>query len=111
MGHKKMDSFKNVDQFMKHRKNTVKKSLSLGWEDSWVTDKNWLRKLDGFFNCKWCGKPMYGAEYQPGELILSCRTPLCPGNIDSGMANQIRPYQIDHRELTNQYLFNEMLQF
>ena len=106
-----MDSFKNVEQYMKYRKEQVKKSHSLDWEDSWATDKNWLKQYDGFFDCKWCGKGMYAADYDQGELIVSCRTPLCPGNIDSGMANQIKPYDYDYRELTNQYLFNQRLQF
>lgn len=111
MGHKKMDSFNDIEQYMKYRKFKVKKSLSLTWEDSWATDKKWLKQYDGFFDCKWCAKPMYAADYDQGELIVSCRTPLCPGNIDSGMAKEINIHQIDHRELTNQYLFNQRLQF
>ena len=112
MPHKKMDSFNQQENYLDYRIKKVNKSKSLAWEDSWATDKNWVRKsLDGFFSCKFCGKPLYKALYNPGEIIMSCRTPLCPGNIDSGMAEQIGKHQFDIRELTNQYLFNSMLKF
>lgn len=83
-----------------------------GVEDSWATDKKWRKEnLDNFFSCKWCGQKMYAAEYEKGTIIFSCRKPLCPGNIDSGMANLIKPHQLDIKEMTNQYLFNSRLKF
>jgi len=109
MGHKRMSSFKDSEKYLKHRKDKVG---GAGFEDSWVTDKKWLKEnIDGFFSCKFCSGKMYGAGYKNGALIVSCRTPFCPGNIDSGMAGQIKKHQFDIRELTNQYLFNSMLKF
>jgi hypothetical protein len=112
MANKKMNSFTTQEKYLKHKIDTVKKSLSLDWEDSWALDKNWTSKtIDKFFSCKFCAQPMYKSHYTPGVIHVSCRTPLCPGNIDSGMANQIKEHQFDIRELTNQYLFNSMLRF
>ena len=109
MGHKRIGSFNDLETYLDYR---IKKVGNQGFEDSWATDKKWTKEnIDGFFSCKWCGQPLYKAEYRPGEIIVSCRKPLCPGNIDSGMASQIRPHQLDIREMTNQYLFNDRLRF
>ncbi len=112
MGHKKMASFNLQKKYLDYRIKQVQKKLSLDWDDSWATDKNWaVKSLDNFFSCKFCSKPMYKADYQPGIITVSCRTSLCPGNIDSGMAGQIKEHQFDIKKLTNQYLFNSMLKF
>ncbi|MHA1748709.1 MAG: hypothetical protein ACTSYF_08750 [Promethearchaeota archaeon] len=109
---KKMSSFRTQKAFLDYRIREVKKSLSLNFDDAWATDKNWAKKaLNGFFSCKFCGKPMYQYDYSPGTIHVGCKTPLCPGNPDSGMANQIKEHQFDIRELTNQYFFNSKLQF
>ena len=89
-----------------------KKVGGAGFDDSWVTDPRWLKEnIDGFFTCKFCSQKMDAVAYKAGELIVSCHKPLCPGNIDSGMAGRIKKHQFDIRELTNQYLFNSMLKF
>ena len=112
MGHKKIDSFSTADKYLDYRIKKVQNSLSLSWEDSWQEDKNWQKKtLDGFFSCKFCSQPLYTHTTSPGEILVSCKTPLCPGNADSGMAKQIKTHQFDIRQLTNQYLFNSMLRF
>ena len=112
MGHKKMDSFKTVDRYLDYRIKKVQQSKSLSWEDSWQEDKKWTKKnIDGFFDCKFCAKPLYTHTTSPGEILVSCKTPLCPGNADSGMSEQIKAHQFDIRELTNQYLFDSMLRF
>ena len=112
MGHKRIKSFNRQETYLDHRIDKVKKSLSLNWEDSWALDKNWVaNSLDGFYSCKFCAKPLYKSHYTPGVIHVSCKTPLCPGNVDSGMAKQIKEHQFDIRELTNQYLFDSMLRF
>lgn len=112
MANKKMNSFNLQEHYLDYKINKVKKSKSLSFDDSWALDKDWNKKtIDGFFSCKFCAKPLYKSHYTPGVIHVSCRTPLCPGNIDSGMANQIKEHQFDIRELTNQYLFNSMLRF
>lgn len=106
-----MVSFNLREHYLDYRIKQVQKQ-NLGWEDSWATDKKWAKdSLDGFFSCKFCAKPLYAADYTPGEILVSCRTPDCPGNIDSGKASQINPRKIDERKLTNQYLFNSKLEF
>jgi len=103
--------FKNAAKFLKYREDLVKKKR-LGWEDSWATDKNWQRKtLNDVFVCKWCAGKMYAAEFRNGSLIMSCRTPLCPGNIDHEAKNIHELSKVDVRKLTNQYFFNSMLRF
>jgi len=111
LGHKKISSFKDANKYLKYRQDKVKNSLSLAWDDSWATDKTWLKELDGLFPCKFCAKKMHAFHYSQGEIIMTCDTPLCPGNIDSGMAGKIKQHQFDIRELTNRYLFNSILRF
>ncbi len=112
MAHKKIDSFNDVDKYLDYRIKKVQQSKSLAWEDSWQEDKKWQKNnIDGFFDCKFCAKPLYTHTTSPGSINVSCKTPLCPGNADSGMANEIGKHQFDIRELTNQYLFDSMLRF
>lgn len=112
MGIKKMESFKTQKQWEEWRKRAIAKSLSLNYDDSWAYDKSWWKSFDGIYVCKWCAKPLYVAEYIPGEgLIMSCRTELCPGNIDHTVYNNKQFASWDIRELTNQYLFNSLLRF
>ena len=107
MGHKRMSLFHDVNKFLDYRKKMVG---SQGFEDSWVTDKKWLKEnVNGFFSCKWCGQKMDAAGYEGGKLLVSCHKTLCPGNIDSGMALKIDEHKIDMREMTNQYLFNSRM--
>ena len=107
-----MDSFKDADKYLDYRIRKVQQSKSLAWEDSWQEDKKWQKNnIDGFFDCKFCAKPLYTHTNSPGKILVSCKTPLCPGNADSGMANEIRKHQFDIRALTNQYLFDSMLRF
>lgn len=109
MGHKKIGSFNDVERYLDYR---IKMVGGAGFDDSWVTDKQHNKKtIDGFFDCKWCSGKMDAAEYRNGSLYVSCHTDLCPGNLDSGMANKIHKHKFDTRELTNQYLFNSRLQF
>lgn len=109
MGHKRVDIFNDIEKFLEYRR---KKVGSAGFDDSWVLDKKWRKEnVDGFFSCKWCAQELHSVDYRPGELLLSCRKPLCPGNIDSGMAEQIKKHQFDIREQTNQYLFNSRMKF
>lgn len=108
---KRTFQFNNVDKWLENRQREVKKHTT-GWEDSWATDKKWAKEtLDGFFSCKWCGKPMYKADYSAGAITVSCRTPLCPGNIDHDMKNRAELEKSDIRQLTNQYLFNSRMEF
>lgn len=107
MGHKRMNLFNDVKKFLDYRNKMVG---GQGFEDSWATDKKWLKEnVDGFFNCKWCGQKMDAVDYKGGTVTLSCHKTLCPGNIDSGMALKVDQYKIDMRAMTNQYLFNQRM--
>jgi len=110
-GSTRMFKFSKQEQWQKARNNAVKKSLSESYDDAWATDKNWLKSFEGVFFCKFCAKEMYAADYKDGWITMSCRTPLCPGNIDhdAWLKHDFSKYDI--REMTNQYLFNSLLKF
>ncbi len=111
MGHKRTDKFIDSEQFLKYRRDMVKKK-SEGWEDSWATDKNWRKKtIDTIYVCKFCAKKMYSAHYEAGAITMSCRTPLCPGNIDRGMKLSFDAAKMDIKEMTNQYFFDSQMRF
>lgn len=104
--------FNNVDKWLKDRQEKVKNSRSLDWEDSWATDKKWTKEeLDGFFSCKFCAKPMHKHSYEQGVITVSCRTPLCPGNANHEMKEKVDWNKYDIRKMTNQYLFNNRMEF
>ncbi len=112
MGHKDIGQFNDSQKYLKYRNSIVAKSLSKSYDDSWARDKNFLRSCNKIFYCKWCSQEMYAAEYDgQGSIIMSCRKPLCPGNIDGNMKNQINHKNIRHKEMTNQYLFDTMCKF
>jgi len=109
---KKIKDFHDVESYLKHRHFTVKKR-NLGWDDAWASDlKHMKQQLNGVFKCKWCGEEMYPAEYDGmGSLIMSCRTSLCPGNINGEMKYKEQFKYKDIRQMTNQYLFDSMCRF
>lgn len=111
MGHKRTGTFDDVKKYLEYRDKEVKKR-GLGWEDSWATDKNWQKKtINKIFVCKFCAKKMYAAHYEAGQIIMSCRTPLCPGNIDRGMKLDFDRHTFDIKTLTNQWLFDSRMRF
>lgn len=82
-----------------------------GFDDGYV-DKKYMRFLsDQVFYCKWCGREMYAAEYNKGEIIMSCNKPMCPGNINCEVRHEISHLDYDQRQLTNQYMFNGRMQW
>jgi hypothetical protein len=111
MGQKRTWQFKDSERFLKYREELVKKK-NMGWEDSWATDKNWRKKtIDKIYVCKFCAKKMYAAHYEAGTITMSCRTPLCPGNIDRGMKLSFDASKMDIKQMTNQYLFDSRMRF
>ena len=112
MGHKNIDRFDDTKKYLKYRNSIVEKSKSKSYDDSWATDQNFLKSFKGVFFCKWCSQEMYAAEYDnQGSIIMSCRKPLCPGNIDGDMRFKINHLKYNHKEMTNQYLFDSMCKF
>ena len=104
--------FNDSKEYLEHRNGIVNRTLSKSWDDSWATDKNFLKSFKGVFYCKWCGQEMYAADYDgKGSIIMSCRKPLCPGNIDGSMQFKVNHLNVDHREMTNQYLFDSRCRF
>ena len=103
--------FKDSQKFLKYRQDLVRKRRSTNWDDGWASDPNWLKKMDGFFSCKFCAGKMYAAQYSRGEITLSCRTTLCPGNIDERGRHNINYKMLDIKKMTNQYLFDSMMRF
>lgn len=111
-GHKKIFKFSDSKKYLESRNKAVVNSLSKGWDDSWARDKNFLRSFNKVFYCKWCSQEMYAAEYDgQGTIIMSCRKSLCPGNINGDMQYKIDHKKIQHKEMTNQYLFDTMCKF
>ena len=109
---KRMSSFKTQRQWEEWRKHHVESKLGGGYEDSWATDKKWLKSWDGIYSCRWCGQPMSAAMYVPGDgLYMTCHTSLCPGNINEDTYKNGNFANWDIREMTNQYLFNSLLKF
>ena len=111
MGHKRTYQFNNSKKYVESRDEQVKKK-KLGWEDSWATDKKFLKSWQRVFYCKWCGQEMYADEYDnAGAITMSCRKGLCPGNIDNEMRLKIDHLKVDVKQMTNQWLFDRNVEF
>ena len=109
---RRINRFNDSKQYLEHRDDIVTKTLSKNWDDGWAYDKNFLRSFKKVFYCKWCGQEMYAAEYDGhGSIIMSCRKPLCPGNINGDSRHKINYKTVDHRAMTNQYLFDSRCKF
>lgn len=114
---KKSFRWNDSEAFLDYRIKVAQKRG--GFEDGWVDRRLFNKLSDEIFYCKFCGKPMYAAEYEKGSITMSCRTKPsdrwpkgCPGNIDYPEAREgIKHTDYDQREMTNQYFFNGRMRF
>ena len=77
-----------------------------GFDDSYI-DKNFIKRANGnFYYCRWCGKPMYVADFSrlKGEVKMSCTTDECIGNID--MSDLWRQAKLKQLGLTGKLAMN-----
>lgn len=102
----RMHNYNDVVKFLRDR-DCAARSMG-GWDDSFSM-MELKQQLDGFYSCKFCGKPMYVADYERGAITMTCKTTLCPGNINKDMAEKLDYKKIQIKELTNQYLFDAMV--
>lgn len=106
---KNMHKFKDSEKYLNYRAKIVNKFRG-GFDDSHI-DKAFLKKLEGVYFCKWCGKPMYPADYdrRQGSIIMSCRKQFCPGNIDSQARFKVNPKDWDIRKQVNTWMFSKRM--
>lgn len=107
---KKTHRWNDSDKYLENRDKLVR--AKGGWDDSYASDKKFLKSFEKVYYCKWCSKEMFASHYDDhGCIIMSCNTQLCPGNVNASMKIDIKPVDYDQRQLTNQYLFNGRMQF
>ena len=65
-----------------------------GFDDSWI-DKKALKQMSNVHRCYWCKqylKPVL-FNHRTGEMIMSCNTPDCIGNIETPEIRRTRMLQ------------------